>query len=74
MQNPFRKFSSWLLGGVNPKIKAIFFVIIALVAGYICDDQYEAKFPIFKIAFTLVALIMYASIQHNSDEDEGEEE
>lgn len=63
MQNPLRKFSSWLFGGVNPKIKAVLFIVVAIFAGHLCDQEYQANFPIFKIAFGLVGLIIYTAIQ-----------
>lgn len=75
MNNPLRKFSVWLFGGVNPRIKAVFFVVIAVFAGHLCDEQYQANFPIFKITFALVGLMMYVAINKKpEDGGEGEKE
>ena len=71
MRNPFRKFSEKLFGGVKPQLKTIIFIVAAILAGHLCDDFFKASFPVFKISFGLIGLMVYSIVNTN---DEGEKE
>ncbi len=75
MYNPFRKFSSWLLGNVQVTIKAVIFIVVAIAAGHLCDDYFQSHFPIFKIVFGLVGLMIFSILLNNekSANDGGED-
>ena len=73
MQNPFNKIGKLLFGKVKAQYKAIIFLITAIAAGHLCDDFYQAKFPIFKIAFGLVGLMIFSILSKQTDYSDDQE-
>lgn len=69
----WRKVTRSLFGKIKLQYKAILFIIVALVAGHFCDDYYQTSFPLFKICFGLVGLMMYSTLASLAQHDEEEE-
>lgn len=72
LRNFWRKITNGLFGKVKLEYKSIFFIILAIAAGHICDDYYQSKFPVFKICFGLVGLMMYSNVSRINKHDEEE--
>jgi len=70
VRNPIREFSSKLFKGLGKKLKAVLFVLIAIAAGHICDDYFKATFPVFKICFGLIGLMIYISVNNTPADEE----